>query len=530
MTKHDVVIYNARIIDGKGNPWRRGNVAIKDGRISQIGRIIETDAREHIDAQGMFVCPGFIDTHSHSDFVYFIDSTAQSKVRQGVTTEVTGNCGFSGAPWTEVHSPITIPGFSPKWTTMKEYLEALVSIGKPVNIAPLVGHNTLRTAIVGLENRPCTSAELEQMVGVLADSLRAGAHGLSTGLYFAPGSYATREELRKLFEVAACYGTIVTSHIRDEGTRTVGFLSAIREILDIAGEAQVPVHISHIKVHGPAVWGSSTKVLELIEEGRRRGIEVSCDQYPYEATGGSIADDTLPLSFLEGKTRGDISRELEKADVRRGLHPVVAANIEQRGGASRLTIADYAANPQLQGKTIQEHAEERGTSPADAVMLMLAEGKGCKAHWICFSLKDEDVEDFMRYAGTMIGSDGSGLSTKGPLSGGYPHPRNFGAFPRILRLYVKEKRVLRLEDAIRKMTSLPAQTFGLSDRGVLEEGNWADIVIFELEEIIDAPYDNPKRYPEGIPYVMVNGEWVIKRGDFTGNLPGQALQHRILAL
>lgn len=524
--EYDLLITNGKIVDGRENPWYKGSIAIKEGHISAIGRKVDGEAAERIDARGMYVCPGFIDTHTHSDFSYFVDSTAQSKVRQGVTTEVTGNCGMSAAPWLGAgRRPSRTLGFSPTWTTMADYLEALEGIGKPLNIAPLVGHGTLRGAIVGRDNRPPTPGELKEMERLLTDSLEAGAFGMSTGLYFAPGMYAPRDELVRLLKAVGSYGTIMASHIRDEGTYTVGFVAAVKEIISLAEEAQSPAHISHIKAHGPEVWGKSTEILGLIEEARSRGIEISCDQYPYEASGGGIVPDTLPHSFQAGKSPADISDELSKPGVRAELHDIVAANIERRGGAARLFVSAYP-DKNVMGKSIQELADAHGTDPANVVMDLLAEGRGGRASWTCFSMSAEDVENFMRYPGTMVGSDGSGLSTEGPLSKGNPHPRNFGTFPRVLGLYVRGKKVLRLEDAVRKMTSLPAQTFSIVDRGILAKGNWADIVIFDLGQVTYAPFENPKEYPEGIPYVMVNGRWVIKEGEFTGLLPGQALQHK----
>jgi len=475
----------------------------------------------------MIVCPGFIDSHSHSDFVYFVDSTAQSKIRQGVTTEVTGNCGLGTAPWTDRsrHSN-RLYGFSPDWTNFEEYVEALATIDKPVNIGPLVGHGTLRAAIVGLDDRPCKGNELEEMKRVLKESLKVGAFGMSTGLHYSPGSYATNDELIALGKCIARYNAILTSHIRDESSYTIGFLGAIREIIAIGEEARVPIQISHLKALGPDVWGQATEALELIERARKRGVEVSCDQYPYAATGGGLASSMLPHSFRAGKTSEDYSRELRDPQVKAQLKDVVGANIKRRGGPGAQTISEYPAEPKFEGKTLQEIAEELGIDPASVVLDLLAEGKGRTASLVTHALKEEDVENIMRYPGTMIGSDGAGLSTTGPLSQGFPHPRHFGAFPRVLRRYVREKKILRLEDAIRKMTTLPAQTFGLPARGAIEEGNWADIVVFDEERLTDASYENPKQYPQGIPYVMVNGEWVIKKGNFTGSLPGQVLRHK----
>jgi len=526
VVKCDVLIHNGRIIDGKGNLWYWGSVAIKDGRILQVGRKIELPTSESIDAKGMIICPGFIDAHSHSDFVYFVDSAAQSKIRQGVTTEVIGNCGVSGAPWMGAASNCALgmmpSGFSPSWRTFEEYLEALAILRKPVNVAALVGHGTLRAAVMGTENRPWRSDESSEMKRVLSTALNAGAFGLSTGLFYAPGSYATKEELVELARIVGEQGGILASHHRDEGTYSIGFLNSVAEIISIAEEGKVPLQISHLKAFGPDVWGQSTKALEAIEGARERKMDVTCDQYPYCATGGNVAADILPISFQGGKRPEDIGRDLRSSKVRDSIYDEVADNIRRRGGAENLTVANYAPDQSWEGRSIQHVAVKLGKDPTTLVLDMLVEAEGY-AVWVSHALNEQDVENIMRYHGTMIGSDGRALSTEGPLSQGNPHPRNYGAFPRVLSVYVHQKGTLHLEEAIRKMTSLPAQTFGLAKRGVIEEGGWADIVLLDETEIVDASYSNPKKYPDGIPYVMVNGKWVIKDGNFTRELPGQAL-------
>ncbi|MFH1086147.1 MAG: amidohydrolase family protein, partial [Chloroflexota bacterium] len=262
--------------------------------------------------------------------------------------------------------------------------------------------------------------------------------------------------------------------------------------------------------------------LELIEAARERGVEVTADQYPFEASGGGLVPDTLPHSFQAGRSPEQISADLGRPEVRAQLHDAVAAAIARRGGADRLFMSSYPAAEVL-GKSIAQLSAEMGGDPAEVVMALLAESRGAGASWTCFSMHADDVERFMRWPGLMVGSDGSSLSIEGPLSRGNPHPRNFGTFTRILGLYVREKRVLRLEEAVRKMTSLPAQTFGLAGRGTLAPGNWADLVLFDLERVTYAPYEAPKTYPLGLPRVMVNGRWVIRDGAFTGTLPGSAL-------
>lgn len=523
---YDVLFKNGRIIDGRGNPWYKGNVAIKDGQIAGLG-IIKGKATEEIDLKEKYICPGFIDTHTHSDIVFFINSSAQSKVRQGVTTEVTGNCGMSAAPYSGKAKDylLNIDDFVPFWETIEEYLEAISSQPKTVNLAPLIGHGTLRAAVVGLENRPATEEELYEMNRLLCKGLEKGAFGLSTGLYFSPGSYAQRKELVELARTTIKYGTVLASHIRDEGVRTVGFISAVKEIIDIARSSGAALQISHIKAFGPDVWGLSEDVLDLIEDARVRGIDIGCDQYPYTATGGSMAADTLPTSYQSGKTLKEIAEELKDKKIRETIKNKVAINIEKRGGAANQTVVEYSINHDFEGKTLQEISEIMEKSPADTLIDMLIESKS-KVPWISYALSSDDVDNFIKYPGTMICSDGASLSIEGVLSQGHPHPRNFGTFPRVLKNYVKERGILKLEDAIRKMTSLPAQKFNLYKRGVLEEGYWADIVVFDLDLITDASFEKPKQYPDGIFQVLVNGKFVIKDKDFTGILPGRVARRK----
>jgi N-acyl-D-amino-acid deacylase len=523
----DVLLRGGKIIDGKGNPWFKGDIGIRNGRIESIAPVIEGDASETLDVGRYFLCPGFIDTHTHSDYVFFIDSTVQSKVRQGVTTEVVGNCGISAAPYMGGAKERFLPapaGFVPPWESIQEYLDALHRQPKTVNIAPLVGHGTLRSAVVGPENREATPAELARMKEYLSGGLAAGAFGMSLGLYFAPGAFATPGELIELARLAGRHGTVVAAHIRDEGSRSVGFISAVKEIIRLGAEAEVPVHISHIKSFGPDTWHTSGQVLDVIDAARTEGIDVTCDQYPYDTTGGALAADTLPYAFQSGKAPEQVSEELKSPSTRATIKAEVTSNITKRGGPNALTISTYPFNPSLEGRTLQELCNEQKKDPADVVMEML--GDSYEALWNCRSLNQEDVDAFMRYPATMIGSDGSSLSTEGPLSGGNPHPREFGAFPRVLCEYVRRRGVLRLEDAVRKMTSLPAQRFSVRDRGTLDEGKWADIVLFDLDAVQDATFDKPKQYPSGIPFVMVNGAWVIRNGEFTGNLPGRLAQRK----
>lgn len=423
----DILLKNGKIIDGRGNPWYKGDIAIKDGRIKQIGHLPQCSTREEIDLQGQYVSPGFIDSHTHSDLVFFIDSRAQSKVRQGVTTEVTGNCGMSIAPYISKakESPLKIMNdFKPSWETIKEYLEALAKQPKTVNIAPLIGHGALRAAFVGMEDRPATESEMMKMRHALKKGLEKGAIGLSFGLYFVPGSYATKDELIELAKIVAEYQSVLAAHTRDEGDRTVGLVSSVKEFIEIARQSGASIQISHIKAVGPGTWGLSEVVLDLIKEARREGIDVTCDQYPFVATGGSVEVDVLPTSYKSGKTREEIIQELKNPKLREEIREQVAIRIKKKGGASTLTIVDYPVNCEFEGRTLQEISAQLGKSPADTAIEMLIassalpEGKS-KISWICHSLNQNDVDTFMEYPGTMISSDGSSLSLEGILSEGF---------------------------------------------------------------------------------------------------------------
>lgn len=525
--RYDVLIRGARIVDGRGNPWYRGDIGVRDGRIAALGASLSGQAAQSLEAEGLTACPGFIDTHTHSDFVFFVDPTAQSKVRQGVTTEVTGNCGMSAAPLIGEarHMPrILSAGFKPRWKSVAQYLELLARQPKTVNLAPLIGHANLRMAVIGMEDRQASPRELARMVRLLREGLEAGAFGLSMGLYFSPGNYAGREELVALIAACSRYGAPTACHIRDEGVKSVGFIPALEEFIGLGREAASPIHVSHLKAFGPDVWGVSPQVLEMIESARVQGLDVTCDQYPYAASGGLIPQDTLPTEAVRGMGPEEVSRAARDPAFRAKVIADVRTNVRKRGGADRLTLGNYPADHSLEGKTVQAIAEQRGQEPAEVVLDLIAEVY--EADWVCQSMNPEDVDRIIRYPWTMVGSDGNSLSVEGPLAEGNPHPRNFGSFPRVLGSFVRDRGVLRLEEAVRKMTSLPAQRFGIRDRGVLEEGAWADLVLFDLPAVTDATFDHPKQYPQGIPHVMVNGQWVIRDGEFTGALPGRLAGRR----
>lgn len=528
--KIDLLIKNARIIDGKSNPWYYGSLAVNESEIIDIIRnnsaekLKEYEPLNIIDAQNKFLTPGFIDVHSHSDFVFFLDSNAQSKLRQGVTTEVIGNCGISGAPYNEL-SADQVKSFSydydPDWESAEEFLAALKKVEKTVNLTPLLGHGTLRAYVMGMENREASPAELEKMKEILAQALDLGYRGMSTGLYFSPGNFAAQAELIALAEVISSKNGVLTSHIRDEGVKSIGFIEAVKEIINIAQNAGVSLEISHLKAFGPDVWGSSREVLELIEKARENGLEVTADQYPYLATGGLMASDVLPNEFLSNKSNQEAMEELKKKSVQRELRDIVALNIKRRGGADNQIIANYPADHKLEGLTLKEIADNWNLEAVDALFKMLTEY--LSGDWISKALNEEDVLNFMQYYATMISSDGVSLSNTGILAAGNPHPRNYGSYTEVLSKYVREKKVLNLEEAIRKMTSLPAQKFNLKNRGVIDLNKVADLVIFDLDKIKSPDFAEPALYPKGISAVIVNGEIAVLDGKYQNKRAGKLI-------
>ncbi|SIQ35423.1 N-acyl-D-amino-acid deacylase family protein [Halanaerobium kushneri] len=519
--KVDLLIKNAKIIDGTSNPWYYGGVVIKGDKILEVFKdnaLIKAknyQALKIIDAQNKFLTPSFIDVHSHSDFVFFLDSNAQSKLRQGVTTEVIGNCGISGAPYNELSADQVKSfsyGYQPGWENVEEFAAALSEVEKTVNLTPLLGHGTLRSYVMGMENREATAAELEKMKEILARALKLGYRGMSTGLYFSPGNFAPQAELIALAEVVSSKNGVLTSHIRDEGVKSIGFIRAVKEIISIGEKSGVSLEISHLKAFGPDVWGRSKQVLDLIEKARTRGVEITADQYPYLATGGLMASDVLPNEFLSNKSNQKAMEELKDKKVQAELRDIVKLNIKRRGGAENQIIANYPADHSLEGMTLKQISDRQGLEPVDMLFNMLTEYLA--GDWISRALSEDDVVNFMQYYALMISSDGVSLSNSGILGSGNPHPRNYGSYTEVLSKYVRDKKVLNLEEAVRKMTSLPAQKFNLKNRGLIAQNKVADLVIFDLDQIKSPTFSEPDIYPDGISAVIVNGKTAVLNGNY----------------
>jgi len=521
------------VVDGTGNPWFLADVLIEDGRIRAISPDLEVGAKKVIDAAGRVVAPGFIDIHTHSDLSFLVDPRAQSKLRQGVTTEVVGNCGMStGAPLRGAaralarerlgqQMPEAELDFS--WSTMGEYLDRMEEEGLCINLVAQVGHGTVRACVMGMEEREPTGDELADMQDLVDESLAAGALGLSFGLYYAPGSYAGTDEAVAVARTVASRGGFVANHLRDESSYNIGLLAAVDEFIEIGKKAEVPIHISHLKCLGPDVWGKADEVLSRIDAARADGVDVTADQYPYLASGSSITGALIPR-WAQADGREVMLARLSDPDFYGRVRQGVQEGYRRRGGAERLTVANFPPRPEVEGSNMAELAEEMNVDPSDLAIDMLTEAD---AKFVSHVLNEDDMRTIAAHPAVMVASDGSSMSVRGATAAGRPHPRHFGTFPRALRRFVREEGLYPLEEAVRRMTGFPAQRIGLRNRGLLREGYAADVTVFDERSIADrATYSDPQQYPAGIEAVLVNGEVTLEDGEYTGALAGQPLRDR----
>ena len=524
MDSYDIVINNGRIVDGSGNPWFKGGVGVEGEKIVKVGDLGSYDAKTEIDASGLIVCPGFIDVHTHTDASFLVNPKADSKVRQGVTTEIVGNCGASLAPVTELGKSFQYQrmeelGIELDWSSVAEYLGRLERGGIPTNVGTLIGHGTVRSSIMGYEARAPSSSELEQMKALVEQGMRDGAFGLSTGIKYAPGVYASTEEIAELSKVVAEHGGLYATHIRNQGD---GLIESIEEAITIGREAGLPVQISHLKVKGRNNWGKSHNMLRIIDEARDEGVDVTFDQYPYIA-GSTGAFAITPKWAREGGMESFLAR-LRDPEQRERIERGVTEQ-EDWTGSQRLQVCKFDPDPSYEGKSIAEIAEMRGTTRQAAMCDLLLEAGGM-VPLILFFGWERDVEAIMTHHAMMVGSDGSSLADYGPLGRGKPHPRNYGTFPRFLGRYVLKERLMSLEDGVRRMTSFPARRFGLDGRGLLEAGGYADVAVVDPENVMDAAtFQDPHQYSRGIEYVLVNGAMAVEKGKYRGTLSGKTLRH-----
>ncbi len=526
----DVIIKNGKLIDGEGRPSYRADIGIADGKIVKISPALECEAAQILDADNLSVAPGFVDIHTHSDIPIAIDQRAQSKVQQGVTTELTGHCGSSAAPavgGAEARVREEMARYDSehklKWQHMHSYLAYLEKAKPSNNQAILAGHGTLRAAVFGYEQREPSAKELSEMKALLIECMQAGAYGISTGLYYAPGSYANTDEVIEMCKVAARLGGVHCCHLRDESDYNIGLIAALEEAIEISRASGVSTQIAHLKALGPRQWGKGVQLLQMIEQAREEGLDVSFDQYPYPASGSSITGALLPRWAQEGGRQGTIAM-LKSPDTRKKIFDSMVENLDRRGGADRLVIASYTPDRTLQGKSLEQVAQDMSVHPVEAAMRLLEEAE---ASFVSFVMSEEDVDTIMKHPVGMVGSDGSCLAADGPLSHTKPHPRHYGTFPRVLGKYARERRIIPLEEAVRKMTSAPAKKIGLLGRGVLREGYWADVCVFSAEQVEDrATFEQPQQYPEGIKWVLVNGVVVVEDQKHKGVFPGHVLRKK----
>jgi N-acyl-D-amino-acid deacylase len=537
----DLVILNGKIVDGAGNPWYKGDVAIAEGKILNVGKSLRAKADEAIDATGLVVAPGFIDSHSHSDSVTLFYRQMESTVMQGITTVVAGQCGSSIAPinpdlkdelekrwlgWLppEVEFKIT-------WTSFDEYLKEEEKEGLGANVAHLVGHGAVRIASMGFEAREPTPGELDIMRRHTAEAMEAGAYGLSTGLIYPPGIFAKTDEIIEVAKVAARYGGVYDSHIRGEGKT---LMKSLEEAIAIGEEAEIPVQISHHKAATKSLWGKSAESLALIEKARGRGLDVTVDQYPYKAGSTSLVTCLPPWAHEGGmerlldRLRDPELRERMQEDIEKGIPGW--ENFAGELGWENVYVTSVKSddNKPVEGKNLNEIREMRGDPDAFTSLFNLISEEEGRVGMVIFAMDEGDVRRIMRHPLQMVGTDSGSSTTSGYMRRGKPHPRGYGTYPRILGRYVRELGVLRLEEAVRKMTSMPAQRFGILDRGLVKPGMRADITVFDPDTVIDkATYQDPHQFPEGIEYVVVNGRVTVDEGKYTGALAGRTLRKSI---
>jgi N-acyl-D-amino-acid deacylase len=528
LSMDDLVIRGGQVIDGSGAPGRVADVVVTDGCIVAIDSGQARHARRIIDATGQVVAPGFIDIHTHSDFTLPLNQRAESKIRQGVTTEVLGNCGFSAAPalpgrveMLRDYLAASAPWLEFRETSFADYMRTFPVAS--VNTVMQVGHNTLRLMAMGMEDRPPKPDELSLMQRMLEEALQAGALGLSSGLFTAPGTFATTEEMIVLGHMLHRYDAGYASHIRDEANRV---FEAVREAIAIGEACDIHVQIAHIKLSGTDNWGGAARLLAEIAAARQRGVQVDCDQYPYTA-GSNPLRNLLPTWVQEGGMESMLQR-LGQPAIRARIREEIAAHGLNNFGripsweAVRIAISPH--QPEYAGQTIDDIACSRACDPLDAVCDYLIADRG-HTRILVTSMAEEDVRAIVRSPIVLVGSDGTSLAPYGTTSQGKPHPRFYGTFPRVLGHYARELELLSLPQAIYKMTGGSAAALRLVERGLLRAGYRADITIFNPETIADrATYDDPHQYAAGISTVIVNGVVVIDAGEHTGELPGQVLR------
>lgn len=500
---YDVLFRNARVLDGMGNPWIRADVAIRGDRIAAVGRLGAARARRVVDATGLYIAPGFIDPHTHAGASLGDPelSAAEPLLAEGVTTILANPDG--GGP-----------------VDLAKQGTAIMKDGVGVNVGLMIGHGSVRRAVMGMADRAATPQELDRMRVLVRQAMEQGAYGMSSGLFYTPGSFAPNSEVIELAKVVSEYDGVYQSHPRDESDYTIGVVASADEVIDVARQAHIPGVITHIKALGPHVWGYSAAIVERVRQAREAGVQVYADQYPYLASATSLGAALLPR-WAQADGREAFLQRLEDPDTLARIRAAMADNLERRGGADRIQFRRFVRDTSIEGHTLAWLAERRGADPLDVALDLLRQSE---VSIVSFNMNERDVRRFMRQPWTMTSSDGS-LPHFGV---GVPHPRSYGSFPRKIRKYALEDGVIDLPFAIRSMTSLTAQVYRLKDRGQLRPGAYADLAVFDLHAIDDpATYTKPHQLARGMVYVLVNGRFAIDGGTFTGERPGRLLKRDV---
>jgi len=528
----DFLLRGAVIYDGTGAAPFQGDIAIRGERIVAVGQGLRAPRAREVDLRGLALAPGFIDIHSHTELELLVDPRAESVVRQGVTTQVSGQCGSSPGPWDREAAARVREAYRSRYDVdidfhdLAGFFGRLRRQGAAINLATMVGAGTVRATVVGEEDRPATAAELERMVALVSEALAAGACGLSSGLEYAPSAFADLAELVALARPLAAAGLPYATHMRNEDDE---LFSAVEEALAVGRQAGVPVQISHLKAQGERNWWKAAPVLGMLEAARANGVDVLYDRYPYVAYSTSLVQ-LFPIWAHDGGREALLAR-LRDPSLQPRIRAQVADKIAELGSWDAVLISSVRAESLgwARGRRLGELARERGVEPYDLLVDLTLTDEG-RPGMVGFGMSEENTERILAHPLGMIGSDGSARAVAGPLAGGTPHPRNYGTFPRVLGYYCRERRIMPLETAIHKMTGMPAARLQLAGRGRIAPAAFADLVAFDPETVADrATYENPHQYPVGIPYVWVNGTLVVKEGEHTGELPGRPLRPGMIA-
>ena len=529
---YDLILENGHILDGTGSPWYAGDIAIQNGKIAAIGRLSESAAKRRINVHGLVVAPGFIDMLGQSDTSILVNPHLPSKIYQGITTEITGE-GSSAAPLNDTIRKSDSPswahyGVKPDWSTFRQYFARLEKQGMGINLASYVGATQVRRMVIGEGNRAPSAAELARMKGLVREAMLDGAIGLSTALQYAPAPYASTEELIALASESAKYGGTYASHMRSEGD---AIIAALDEAIRIGREAHIPVEIWHLKAAGKQNWGRMPEIVAHIEQARRSGVDIAADTYAYPAWFNTFSAFIPPWAHDGGDAR--LIERLKDPAMRTRIRQEMQTPAkdwdnewEEIPGAEAILLS-VVQNPKLvplQGKTIEDIAKLWNKDPIDTIFDLLIEDRAFTSVAV-FGMSEPDVKLALQQPWTSICNDSQGTAPDGVLGREHPHPRAYGTFPRILRKYVREEKALTLPDAIRKFSSLPAQRMRIADRGVLKQGLWADMVVFDPETITDkATFERPNQLSDGMQWVLVNGVPVIEDGKMTQALPGRVVR------